>query len=139
LLENTLVDAAVTPAVRVRKMRFITAEQLDGRTRSTRRMRELQRALQRELGHKPNELERTAIERVCVLAAIAEDARTRLLSGKPDAPSLDAVTRADNCARRALRDLRAMKRTGKPAPTLREYLERVNRAKERQHDQTEAG
>lgn len=40
-----------------------------------------------------------------MLGALAEDARVRCLAGGAGAPSFDSVTRLDNAARRAARDL----------------------------------
>jgi hypothetical protein len=95
---------------RRRKTALVTHDSIDGRSHAARRVRALIRAMQRELGHKPTALETSAIQRAAVLQAIAEDARTRLLRGDKNV-TYDDVIRADGCARRALRDLRAVRDT----------------------------
>jgi hypothetical protein len=101
-MEVTTIDAR-----NGRKARFVTVESLDGRTRSARRVHAIMRSLQRQLRKKPSATESMLIQRVAVLATIAEDARVRLLQGDP-AISHDAVVRADNCYRRAAADFLAI-------------------------------
>jgi hypothetical protein len=90
------------------KTRFLTARHLDGRTLAMRRVRQMQKAIQKELGRKPTLIEASAIERVCVLAAVAEDGRARFLGNKPGAPSLNDIVRAENVAARAFKSCMAM-------------------------------
>jgi hypothetical protein len=98
--------AEVLPGRR-RKTPLVTLDSIDGRTHAARKVHALMRSYQRELGRKPNLIEAEAIQRAAVLQAIAEDARVRFLRGDKRV-TYDAVVRADNCARRALRDLRAI-------------------------------
>ena len=89
------------------KARLRTLASLDGRTLAARKVRGILRTLQAELRRKPTTVERAAMERVAVMAALAESARIRCLAGDT-AVSLDDVIRADGCLRRSLRDLRVI-------------------------------
>jgi hypothetical protein len=105
------VIAEILPGRR-RKTALVTLDSLDGRSHAARQVRAICRSYRRQLGRKPTAIESAAIERAAVLAAIAEDARTRLLRGDKRV-SYDDVVRADNAARRAWKDLRALMRAPK--------------------------
>jgi hypothetical protein len=111
-------DAVQMTVTSAPKARLLTLRHLDGRTAAVRKVRGILRTLQAELGHKPSNVQRAAMERAAAMMAIAEDARARILAGDPSVSMTD-VTRADNCARRAMRDLVAVgRKRRKPKPDL---------------------
>lgn len=91
----------------------ITIDRIDKRTKAGRKLRLVLRTLQRELGRMPTNAERLAMERVACLCAMAEDARSRVLTGKGSV-SIDMAVRADGAYRRALADFRVIARQPKP-------------------------
>jgi hypothetical protein len=94
--------AAETPMRSGTKARLMTVEQLDGRTHSARRVHQLMRAYQRQLGRKPTVIERSAIEALATLRALAEHTRMRCLTGEASMRELEAAERSVRRAERAL-------------------------------------
>jgi hypothetical protein len=95
---------------------------LDGRTRSVRRTRELERAFAAELGgaDKLTGAQRDAIGNAARLAAIAEELQARALAG--EAVDLASLARLVNASRRARLDLGI--KPSKPADDGGDDLER---------------
>ena len=92
------------PGVRRRRQaRYRLHTDIDGRTRSGRRARELARQFERALGNDLTDGQRLAIARAATLTAIAEDRRTRALAGEP--VLLDDLVRIENLASRAVKAL----------------------------------
>jgi hypothetical protein len=109
------------------KLRLATVRDLDGRTRASRRARELAAGFERDFGGDMSSGRRLAIERAAAMVALAEDAQTRRLAGDQSV-SLEDVVRIDNAAARAVKAIGI--KPGKPAgPTLAEHL--AKRAAER--------
>lgn len=109
------------------RARLQTLEHLDGRTRASKRAKELTVIFEAALGGAPSPSQRLAIQRAAMLSAIAEDAAARQLAGEP--VDLDQVTRAGNAARRAVLDL-GIKSSGpaaKPGSSLADYLARTQK------------
>jgi hypothetical protein len=103
---------------------------LDGRLRSTKRLKALSADLQRQFGYGVNP---AAIRRCAELQIAAETARHALLRNVPDA-SVTETVKLENLAARAWRDLRAVARkppagNGVPSsvPSLVEILKERRR------------
>jgi len=104
------------------KVRLLSLANLDGRTLARKKTDALVAAFTAELGG--GELSvtaRIAVERAARMLALAEDSAARRLGGDLSV-SLDDITRTDNAAARAVRDLGLGKREVKQGPTLAEYL-----------------
>jgi hypothetical protein len=105
------------------KLRLVTIDHLDRRTRAGRRASELVRAFETELGGterlRPGQYE--AVRRAAALSAIADDFQARRLAGQP--VDVTELVKVCNLARRAVLDL-GIKPTGQAAPhvPLRERL-----------------
>ena len=110
------------------KVRLLTLANLDGRTLARKKTDALIAAFTAELGG--GELSvagRIAVERAARMLALAEDSAARRLGGDM-AISLEDVTRTDNAAARAVRDLGLGQRKREPAQApLRERLARAVR------------
>jgi hypothetical protein len=103
------------------KARLCTLESLDGRTRAAQRAHELVKALQADLGGSLSARDLLAVRRAAMLAALAEDATARQLTG--DATDIDQLVRLNNASRRAILDLGKNIRGGAPSrQSLSEYL-----------------
>jgi nucleotide-binding universal stress UspA family protein len=108
------------------KLRLVTVADLDGRTRASRRARELATTFAEEIGGSLSSAQRLAVERAAALSALAEDARVRHLAGDTSV-SLEDIVRIDNASARAVKalGLGARKREQKPGAALAEYLARA--------------
>jgi hypothetical protein len=106
--------------IRQRQARYRNVTDIDGRTRSGRRARELARQFEAAIGGDPTDNQRLAIGRAATLTAIAEDRRMRALAGEP--VLLDDLVRVERLAMQAVRNLGLDKRREPSGPTLREYL-----------------
>ena len=69
--------------IRQRQARYRNVTDIDGRTRSGRRARELARQFEAAIGADLTDNQRLAIGRAATLTAIAEDRRMRALAGEP--------------------------------------------------------
>lgn len=104
------------------KLRLATVRDLDGRTRASRRARELAAGFERDLGGDMSPGRRLAIERAAAMVALAEDAQARRLAGDQTV-SLEDVVRIDNAAARAVKAIGI--KLGQPVHVpLRERLAR---------------
>jgi hypothetical protein len=92
------------------KVRPLTIEHLDRRTRGSKRARALAAELARGWDG-ITEVQRQAVERAGMLCALAEDLLARRLAGQP--VPMDEVLRAEGVARRAVRAIVA-ERPAKP-------------------------
>jgi hypothetical protein len=72
-----------------RKRRLLTAGHLDGRTRGTKRARQIAAELTADFGPEITETQKQAAERAAMLCALAEDLAARRLAG--EAVSLDEL------------------------------------------------
>jgi hypothetical protein len=86
------------------KRRLVTLDQLDRRTRASRRARSLAAAFRRALGGELTDAQKLAVQNAAALVAISEDAQARRLAGDP-AVTLDDLERTTRMARAAVRDL----------------------------------
>ena len=95
-------DMVAGPAAkRSRKVRPLTIEHLDHRTRASKRARALAAELARGFGTGITEVQRRACEQAGMLAALAEDLAARRLGGQP--VSFDELLRVEGVAKRAIR------------------------------------
>jgi hypothetical protein len=110
------------------KVRLLTLSDLDKRTSAARRAHDLIAAIQGDLGGEDRLAtgERQIIQRAALLGTLAEDLETRWLAGEPiDPGTLCAI---GNAQRRLLEAV-GLKRVPKEiVPTVRAYLEHVERA-----------
>src|SRR5262252_8413274 len=111
------IDTGNTPTARpvtAGKLRLVTIGDLDGRTKASRRARELAATFEEELGGNLSAAQRLAVERAAALTALAEDARVRHLAGDAGV-TLEDVVRVGNASSRAVKALGlARKREQKP-------------------------
>jgi hypothetical protein len=107
--------------IRQRQARYRKHTDIDGRTRSGRRARELARQFERALGDDLTDGQRLAIARAATLTAIAEDRRTRALAGEP-AVLLDDLVRVERLAAQAVKVLGIKPPKEPPLPSLQELL-----------------
>jgi hypothetical protein len=123
-MRGNIGEMRAQPGVRRRRQaRYRKHTDIDGRTRSGRRARELARQFEAALGDNLTDGQRLAVARAATLTAIAEDRRTRALAGEP--VLLDDLVRVENLASRAVKALGLPpSAAGKPAetPDLRTYL-----------------
>jgi hypothetical protein len=108
LLENRPVDAAeigagCAPSSR-QKERLCTLASLDGRTRASKRARELVATFEAELDTSITSRQRLTIERGATQTTLAEDAQARRLAGDQDV-TLEDLVRIDDSAQRAVKAL----------------------------------
>jgi hypothetical protein len=106
--------------IRQRQARYRKHTDIDGRTRSGRRARELARQFENALGDSLTDGQRLAIARAATLTAIAEDRRTRALAGEP--VLLDDLVRVERLAAQAVKALGIGQRRESAAPSLDQYL-----------------
>jgi hypothetical protein len=98
--------------------------QPDGRRRLARRAKQLARAFEAELGGALSDAQMVATRRAGEMTAIAEETRSRWLSGDWKTTGTDVV-RIDGAARRAILDLGLPTSSVRPAETLEQYLART--------------
>src|SRR6516225_8329771 len=102
--------------IRQRQARYRNVTDIDGRTRSGRRARELARQFEAAIGGDVTDNQRLAIGRAATLTAVAEDRRMRALAGEP--VLLDDLVRVERLAMQAVRNLGLDKRREPSGPTL---------------------
>jgi hypothetical protein len=83
-----------------RKRRLLTVGHLDGRTRGSKRARQIAAELTGGFGPEITKTQKQAAERAAMLCALAEDLAARRLAG--EAVSLDELMRLEGVARRAV-------------------------------------
>jgi hypothetical protein len=86
------------------KRRLVTVRDIDGRTRGTRRARQIAAELIASLGSQITKEQKQAAMRAGIFCALAEDLAARRLAG--EAVSLDEAIRLEGCARRAVARLK---------------------------------
>ena len=106
--------------IRQRQARYRNVTDIDGRTRSGRRARELARQFEAAIGGDLTDNQRLAIGRAATLTAIAEDRRMRVLAGEP--VLLDDLVRVERLAMQATRNLGLDKRREPAEPSLAQVL-----------------
>ena len=106
--------------IRQRQARYRNVTDIDGRTRSGRRARELARQFEAAIGGDLTDNQRLAIGRAATLTAIAEDRRMRALAGEP--VLLDDLVRVERLAMQATRNLGLDKRREPAEPSLAQVL-----------------
>jgi len=106
--------------IRQRQARYRNVTDIDGRTRSGRRARELARQFEAAIGGDVTDNQRLAIGRAATLTAIAEDRRMRVLAGEP--VLLDDLVRVERLAMQATRNLGLDKRREPAEPSLAQVL-----------------
>ena len=108
--------------IRRRQARYRKLSDVDGRTRSGRRARELAKQFEAALGGADSltDGQRLAVSRASVMTAIAEDARLRRLSGEPT--NLDDLVRLDRVAAQAVRSLGIVTKREPERESLSAYL-----------------
>ena len=106
--------------IRQRQARYRNVTDIDGRTRSGRRARELARQFEAAIGADLTDNQRLAIGRAATLTAIAEDRRMRVLAGEP--VLLDDLVRVERLAMQATRNLGLDKRREPAEPSLAQVL-----------------
>jgi len=106
--------------IRQRQARYRNVTDIDGRTRSGRRARELARQFEAALGDGITDGQRLAIARAATLTAIAENRRMRALAGEP--VLLDDLVRIERLAAQAVRNLGLDKRREPAEPSLAQVL-----------------
>jgi hypothetical protein len=106
--------------IRKRQARYRNVTDIDGRTRSGRRARELARQFEAAIGGDLTDNQRLAIGRAATLTAIAEDRRMRALAGEP--VLLDDLVRVERLAMQATRNLGLDKRCEPAEPSLAQVL-----------------
>ncbi|MEX2167420.1 MAG: hypothetical protein WD852_10455 [Methyloceanibacter sp.] len=94
---------------------------LDGRTRESRRFRDLVISLAHELGHEPSTGELGLIRQASLSIVLAEALQVKALRGEASAAELGEIARMQNCTARCLIAL-GVKRKGNAAPDLDQYL-----------------
>jgi hypothetical protein len=86
---------------------------MDGRSKVTKRVRQLAGELEREVGGAVGILQKQCIERAAMAAVISEDLHARRLRGEQI--SMDEIARAEELAASSLRAALAGRRVDKPA------------------------
>jgi hypothetical protein len=118
VLENTTTNAVEVQKrpgiIRRRQARFRKLTDMDGRTRSGRRARELARQFEAALGGADalSDGQRLAVARAATLTAISEDKRMRVLAGEH--VLLNDLVRVERLAQQAVRNLGLDQRQREP-------------------------
>jgi hypothetical protein len=104
MLQNNAVDASVLAPRRKGKTRLRTLDQIDQRTRSARRTRELIALWTKALGGDVSPVQAMAITHAAATQAIAEDLQARRLNGDRTITP-EQIVKVVNIAQRAIRAL----------------------------------
>ncbi len=122
--------AADGQAMRGGKVRLLTLDALDGRTRAAQAVRETRAEVMADLGgaDQLSTLERLAVDHVAMLAAMLRDAGVRWLQGEAIDPA--AIGALVNTFNRSAATLGWQRRARDVTPDLRTYM--ADRAAERE-------
>jgi hypothetical protein len=107
------------------KVRFLTLQDLDGRTLSAQRARAIVAGIEADVGLDLSEAEKQLAQRAGVLGAIAEDREARWIAGEPFVAT--AYCTIINTQRRVLETLGIKRQPRDVTPTLGDLL-RADRA-----------
>jgi hypothetical protein len=112
-------DSAPSAGTQRGKVRLLTLDDLDGRTRAAQHVRDTRQDVMSDLGGEArlSTLERAAVDHVSLLDAMAKDAAARWLQGEPIDPSI--VSTLVNTFNRSASALGWHRRTKDVTPDVR--------------------
>lgn len=115
-------DTPVTTPEKAGKVRLVTMEDIDRRTRAAQQAVATRNSIVADLGgeERLSTLERLMAEHAALAAAVVQDSYTRWLKGD-DVPLTELAT-VQNCFLRAASALGLSRRTKDVTPTIKSYL-----------------